>query len=82
MVVTHEMYYVFNGFLGPSMLKRANVTKVTYIAWEEQIKVLSNTWWMLGGLIKWTKMDKMRMKNSNFDSQSSPTGPCKLDTSN
>ncbi len=44
MVVTHEMYYVFNGFLGPSMLKKANVTKVTYIAWEEQIKVLSNTW--------------------------------------
>jgi hypothetical protein len=25
---------------------------------------------MLGGLIKWTKMDRMQMKNSNFDSQS------------
>ncbi len=39
-------------------------------AWEGQINVLSNTWWMLGGLIKWTKMDRMQMKNSNFDSQS------------
>jgi hypothetical protein len=31
MVVPHEMYYVFNGFLGLSMLKGTGVTKVALL---------------------------------------------------
>jgi hypothetical protein len=31
MVVPHEMYYVFNGFLGPSMLKGASVTELALL---------------------------------------------------
>jgi hypothetical protein len=31
MVVTHEMYYVFNGFLGPNILKGTSVTEVALL---------------------------------------------------
>jgi hypothetical protein len=31
MVVTHEMYYVLNGFLGPNMLKGTSVTEVALL---------------------------------------------------